>query len=297
LALLLAFTVSLAKSTWTFKANSLLMGRNFYGILRVEDKVVGKYSMKYGSDRPQVEQILIERSLYHGTIRHGLQFLAPELRRVPTAYFSPGSGVGLALRLKGERGPLRVGIAGLGAGTIAAYSRPGDHYTYYEINPLMVEFARNEFTYLSDSPTPVDVILGDARLSLERQEPQAYDLLAADAFSGDAVPVHLLTREAFALYFRHLKPDGVLAVDITNRYVNLEPVVRAEATYFGKQAVEVTNHRDPSRGISTATWILVTGDTALLNQPEIKQVGYLLPPGTDLPLWTDEYSSVFSVLK
>jgi len=295
--LVLALAAHLSFSTWSLRARSRLMARNFYGNLSVADSFVVHYSAARDARRPPVGQILYVRSLFHGTIRHGFQFTAPELRRVPTAYYSPGSGIGLTLRIKGERGPLRVGVAGLGAGTIAVYSRPGDRYTFYEINPLMVELARQEFTFLSDSPVPVEVVLGDARLSLERAERQAFDVLAADAFSGDAVPVHLLTREAFSLYLRHLKPDGVLAVDVTNRYVDLAPVVVAEAAYFGRTAVDVNNPVDLQRGILPARWILVTGDTAFLDRPEIKKAGRLLPAGLNPPLWTDDYSSVFRVLQ
>jgi spermidine synthase len=205
--------------------------------------------------------------------------------------------VGLALHIKGDRGPIRVGVIGLGTGTLAAYSRPGDRYTFYEINPLVVQLARTEFTFLSDSPGRIDVISGDARLSLERQEPQAFDVIAVDAFSGDAIPVHLLTREAFALYFRHLKPDGVLAVHITNRYIDLRPVVMAEADSLVMPAMEFDSPDDVKRRIAAAEWILVTGDTAFLDQSEIKKAGKLLLAGLDLPLWTDEYSSVFRLLR
>jgi len=116
---------------------------------------------------------------------------------------------------RGHPGPLRVGLVGLGAGTLAAYGRPLDSYTFYEINPLDVALARTEFTFLRDSPAAVDIVLGDARLSLERQPGQAFDVLAVDAFSGDSIPVHLLTLQAFELYFRQLQPGGVLAVHIT----------------------------------------------------------------------------------
>jgi SAM-dependent methyltransferase len=297
LALVLALTIILSLSSLRVRAQSRLMVRNFYGVLRVVDAVAGRLAVVNGTTTTPLDQIVWARELYHGTIRHGFQFLAPPLRRLPTSYFSPGSGVGLALSIKGERGPMRVGVAGLGTATLAAYSRAGDRYTFYEINPRMVQLARTQFTFLSDSPAQIDVITGDARLSLERQAPQGFDVLVADAFSGDSVPVHLLTREAFALYFRHLKPDGVLAVNITNRYIDLEPVVMAEADSLSMPAIEVINSQDEQRGISAARWILVTGDTAFLDRPEIKKAGNLLPSGMDFPLWTDEYSSVFRLLR
>ncbi len=165
--------------------------RNFYGVLRIID-----------SETPVLERA--RRKLVHGTINHGVEFLAPDRRRLPTTYYGPGSGVGLALHEAQQRRGLRVGVIGLGAGTIACYGRPGDRYTFYEINPLVIRLAKTEFRFLQDSAAKVDIVLGDARLSLEREPTRAFDVLAVDAFSGDSIPVHLLTQEAFALYFRHL---------------------------------------------------------------------------------------------
>jgi hypothetical protein len=296
-ALVLAFAINLSVTAWRRREEARVTVRNFYGVLRVvETRIVIYASAKDGGVIP-VGHGATQRILYHGTIRHGMQFQVPALRRMPTTYFGPNSGIGLALRVLGERGPLKVGLAGLGAGTLAAYGRPGDHYTFYEINPLIVRLASSEFTFLSDSPAPIEVYLGDARLSLERQSPQAFDLLVADAFSGDAIPVHLLTREAFALYFRHLKPNGVLAVHVSNRFVNLVPVVRAEALYFHKQVITIFGNSDKLKGIEPALWMLVTGDKALLENAEIKKAALTLAPESDLTLWTDDYSSVFKLLK
>src|SRR5207248_4401523 len=161
-----------------------------------------------------------------GTIVHGKQFLDPDRRGLPTSYYGPRSGIGLALLDARAHGPLRVGVVGPGAGTLAAYGRAGDVFRFYDINSGVVELARSEFTFLKDSPAKVEVALGDARLSLERERPQNFDVLALDAFSSDAIPVHLLTVEAFKTYLRHLKPGGVLAVHISNRYLDLVPVVQ-----------------------------------------------------------------------
>lgn len=260
-----------------------VMVRNFYGSLRVIDE-----------DESDPDAT---RELVHGTIVHGEQFLAPERRQQPTTYYGPGSGVGLALRLAGRRGSLRVGVIGLGAGTLAAYGRPGDHYTFYEINPLVIELASTEFYFLKDSEARIEIVPGDARLSLERQPRQDFDVLVVDAFSGDGIPVHLLTREAFILYFRHLNSSGVLALHISNRHLDLRPVVQRITESLGKQAITVDTREDEERAIFRAIWILVSGRHRLLSEPEIKKAGAPLPVKTDLRLWTDDYSSLLGVLK
>src|SRR5581483_3433296 len=169
-----------------------LMVRNFYGSIKVEDP-----------DDPKGPDAV--RKLVHGTINHGQQFLDPQKRDWPTTYYGPNSGVGLAIREAEEHGPDRVGVIGLGTGTIASYGRPGDYIRYYDINPLVIRLAKSEFTFLKDCKAKLDIALGDARLSLEREPSQQFDVLAVDAFSGDSIPVHLLTREAFELYFRQLR--------------------------------------------------------------------------------------------
>ncbi|HEX7928378.1 MAG TPA: fused MFS/spermidine synthase, partial [bacterium] len=200
-----------------------LLVRNFYGPLRIEER---------GEDVPKDHA----RVLFHGTIIHGFQFLNGEWRYKPTSYFTVGSGVGVGIRATQTAAPQRVGVIGLGAGTIAAYARKGDHLTFYEINGLVEQLARKQFTYLSDAPGTVDVRLGDARLVLEREQPQGYDTFVVDAFSGDAIPIHLLTLEAFQLYFRHLKPDGVLAVHVSNKRLDLAPIVALAADTLHKHA-------------------------------------------------------------
>ena len=181
--------------TWKQLRASVFLGRNFYGALRV-DEIVDHHNKI--------------RQLTHGTILHGVQFLRPELRHRPISYYARNSGIGLTWYALAPSGPLKMGIVGLGAGTLAAYGRSGDTLRFYDINPLVVRIAKEQFTFLADCPAHIDIVLGDARLSMINEPPQKFDILVIDAFSGDAIPVHLLTREAFQIYWRHLKPDGVL---------------------------------------------------------------------------------------
>ncbi len=267
--------------------------RNFYGGLRVIDLdpiplrqvVPGMPTLKRA-----------RRKLMNGTIDHGLQFLTPERRRQPTTYYGVRSGVGLALREAGRRSNLRVGVIGLGAGTLAAYGRPGDRYTLYELNPLVIRLAETEFTFLSDSQATVDVVPGDARLALEQEPPQGFDVLAVDAFSSDSIPVHLLTLEAFRLYFHHLKDSGVVAVHITNRYLNLRPVVEAAAQSLGKTAMVIDNDRDDDDEVFRARWVLVSSRQDFFDNPDIEEAGTLLEGKANPRPWTDDYSNLFRVI-
>ena len=233
----------------------------------------------------------------NGTIDHGLQYLSPRLRGKPTTYYSMDSGVGITLKAIAERGALRVGVVGLGAGTLAAYGRPGDTYKFYEINPLDVQIAREEFTFLRDSEARTEIVLGDARMSLESELPQEFNALVIDAFSGDSIPVHLLTREAFELYFRHLKPDGVLAIHVSNQYLNLTPVVQAAATSLRKEAILVNNEDDHSQGVYAASWIVIGDVQGFYGKREIDKSGATLPPAQGSEWWTDNSSSLFGILK
>ena len=258
--------------------------RNFYGVLQVMDL-----------DKSDAEVAV--RQLKNGAITHGLQFLDPDRRDQPTAYYGPHSGVALALNEAQKRGALRVGVIGLGAGTMASYGRPGDHYVFYEINPLVIALAQSQFTFLRDSKAEVDIIPGDARLSLEREPPQGFDLLAVDAFSGDSIPVHLLTREAFLLYFCHLKPGGVLAVHISNRYVDLRGVVQRAAESLGKQAIVIDNDKDEDNEIFVAWWVLVSGRREFFDDNDIKEAHTPLKGPRNLRMWTDDYSDLIRALK
>jgi len=259
--------------------STVARGRNFYGTLSVYDNPERTW-----------------RILTHGTISHGGQFLDPTRADQPSTYYSLESGVGLAIASLPD-GPRKLGVVGLGAGTLASYGRPGDQLRFYEINALVEPFARRHFTYLNHGRATTEVVLGDARLSLEAEPPQGYDLLAIDAFSSDAIPVHLLTREAFALYFRHLKPGGVLAVHVSNRYLALQPVVRASVNALGKQARVVDTESDQEEGNYSSTWVLVTQEDAFFSRPAFmdnEDVRHL--PGASLS-WRDDFSNLFRALK
>lgn len=240
--------------------------------------------------------------LRHGRIAHGLQFTAPARRREPTTYYGPKSGAGLALRrhprrLAGE--PLRVGLVGLGVGTLAAYARPGDVLRVYEINPEVLRLSAGPyptFTFLRDAAAEVTTVVGDARLSLARELPQDFDVLALDAFNGDAIPMHLLTREAFAVYLRHLRAGGVLAVHVSNKYLDLKPVVRGLAGSFGLRAVLVDARS--SGALWASDWVLVARDGALFTDAEIDAAALpLAVREAGLPVWTDAYSNLLGVLR
>ena len=263
---------------------AVLLVRNFYGALRVNDTP------------KSVDQEAI-RELTHGTISHGAQFLDPARRREPTTYYGPRSGIGLLLRDLSIKGPLKVAVVGLGTGTIAAYGKAGDTYRYYEINPLVIEIAQREFHYLGDSKAAIETVLGDARLSLEREPPQNFDVIAVDAFSSDAIPVHLLTKEAFAVYFRQLKPDGVLAVHVSNRYLDLPPIVNQEGTAFGKSVLMIDNESDEETDISASSWMLVTGRQGYFERASLKSFSVKIPQRTGLRLWTDDYSNLWQIVK
>ncbi|HEX5425856.1 MAG TPA: fused MFS/spermidine synthase [Candidatus Acidoferrales bacterium] len=208
------------------------------------------------------------------------------------------AGINVRALVAFQTRPLNVGAIGLGIGTIATYGRPGDSYTFYEINPLVEKVAEQQFTFLRDSPAKIKIVLGDARLSLEREQPQNFDVLVVDAFSGDSIPVHLLTRQAFQLYFRHLKPDGVLAVHISNQYLNLEPVVAAAASALGREAVIVNHQISVGEGVYPSSWILIGSRNGFLGRSQIEQAGEILPANVPASqLWTDDYSSLWRVLK
>ena len=255
-----------------------LVARNFYGQLRVRDS---------GG----------VRKFFHGVINHGQQMLDPAQRRRATAYYCPGTGIELVLGAPMGGATRRVGILGLGCGALTSYGHAGDVYHLYEINPLVLTVARSEFTFLRDSPERIEVALGDARLVMENEAPQNFDVLAMDAFSGDSVPVHLLTREAFAVYFRHLRSDGVLAVHISNRYLNLEPVVAAAARAYGKAALVFESMPPKNQDLCyPATWILVMDPAVAASSPRFA-AGRPARAAAGFRIWTDDFSSLFAVLR
>ena len=280
-------TVALAVYTGlqlhNFQKGSRVLVRNFYGALKVKDS------------GPKTD-LDATRSLTHGTINHGEEYLNPIRRDLPTTYYGPNTGIGVAIRDRNKSHAVRIGVIGLGTGTIAAYGRLGDYVRYYEINPVVRHLAHSQFSFLDDCRCQTEVAMGDARLSLEKEPPEDFDVLAVDAFSSDSIPVHLLTKEAMELYFRHLKPDGILAVHISNRYLDLQPVVQGEAKATGHIARLVDTDDDDSQDVFGATWVLVAAPSPgfdaniLENSSEIDSKRIVR-------LWTDDYSNLFQILK
>ena len=259
-----------------------VLARNFYGTLSTADL-----------DRADPAHAV--RRLFHGSVNHGEQFLAEDRRREPTTYYGRSSGLGRAILVTRREGQ-RIGVIGLGAGVTAVYGRPGDEHRFYEINPQVVDLARTEFSFLTDSQARTEVLLGDARLVLERESPNGFDVLAVDAFSGDSVPVHLITREALALYLRHVRDDGIVAFHVTNRHLQLAPVVHTLARDAGALSILVHDEGD-GPGLRRTDWVLVTRRADLLGRTEILEAArpFVVLPG--LGVWTDDFNNLFEVLK
>jgi SAM-dependent methyltransferase len=259
------------------------MARNFYGVLRVRDL-------------PATDVLPFRRELVNGTIVHGLEILDAGRLTQPTTYYAPQTGAGIALLSAENRGALNIGAVGLGAGTLAGYGRAGDHYVFYEINPLDIRIAQTLFSFLRESKAKIEIVPGDARLSLEREPAQNFDVLLVDAFSGDAIPIHLLTREAFQLYLRHLKPDGVLAIHVSNRFLDLTPVVEAAGRSLDLSTATVVNTLDQPNLVFTSTWILLARTQGDL-PAQSPTPAYIKVPPRILPPWTDDYSNLLKILK
>jgi SAM-dependent methyltransferase len=257
--------------------------RNFYSTLRTRDEVRHEGTV---------------RKLIHGTINHGEQFVDDDKRRRPIAYFGPSAGISRALEAL-QRPGMRVGVLGLGAGTLAAWAKPGDTYRFYEINPQVIELAQTEFSYLRDSAAKIDLVLGDGRLALEREPPQAFDLLAADAFSSDSVPMHLITREALELYLRHVRPGGVVVFNVTNRYLDLAPVVKRLADSLGVHARLVSHSPDDVeyRLYASTDFVLVTADARLFAQPQLAEVAQEIVVPSKVSIWTDDFNNLLQALR
>jgi spermidine synthase len=241
-----------------------------------------------------------ERVLVHGTIDHGSQLSRPGSDRIPTSYFGSGSGISRALRALHEtRGHLRIGILGLGAGVTATLANEGDMLHYYEINPLILDIAKHQFGFLNGCPAKPAVLMGDARLVLEAlPQSEQLDFLAMDAFSSDAIPVHLLTREAYQVYLHHLKPDGVLSVHISNRYMDLEPVVSQSMTEIGWSGVKIDDEGDEEPFYSGSTWTLLSHDPKFFDNANFKADGVSrLKPKPGFRGWTDDFSNLITILR
>jgi len=266
-----------------FYDSTIMSTRNFYGVLRVQ-----QYGEKDDNER---------RQLIHGTILHGNQYLAAVFRRQPTTYYTTNSGIGRVLEsLNPSTRPLKVGVIGLGAGTLAAYGSKGDVFRFYDINPAVVDTAHRYFTYLGESDATIETVLGDARLSLEREPSQQFDVLAIDAFSSDAIPVHLITSEAMSVYLKHMRDGGVIAFHVTNRFLDLMPVVKALADAHGLRATWV---RDEAEGAlaSRSDWVLLARDGSLLDLPRVAEAAIPIVAHPDWRLWTDDFNNLVQVLK
>jgi hypothetical protein len=263
-----------------------LFARNFYGELRIRDDDVGQeYAL---------------RNLLHGTINHGSQRLNPEHRYEVNSYYAPSSGIGRTMGAKQALGPVRYGVVGMGAGVMTGYCRAGDYVRVYEINPLVKSLSeRGEFTFFSHCAGDKDVLMGDARLTMEKQEPPNYDVLVIDAFSSDAIPVHLLTKEVMELYFKLLKPDGVLAVHISNRYLDLAPVCARGAESVHKKATVVADDASDNTFANSTTWVLITSeDNNVFQNPSFEGANmYPAPAPRGCRGWTDDYSSIASIIE
>ena len=258
--------------------DNVALSRSFYGTLRVTREIIGLPAAK-------------ARSLEHGVIRHGTQLVEEKLTRTPTTYFAVGSGVERAIE-KMRRPGERAGIIGLGVGTLAAYGAPGDTYRFYEINPQVVDLAVRRFSFLADSPARVEVVLGDGRLSLEREAPQNYDVFVVDAFSGDSIPAHLLTRESLRQYLRHLRPGGLIAIHISNKVLDLEPVIAALATDSGLAGCLSISADDPRLYRTGSTWALLSTDPKA-----VEGLGRPLRGDARVGVWTDDFYNVWSIIR
>ncbi|MCC7156083.1 MAG: fused MFS/spermidine synthase [Bryobacterales bacterium] len=276
------FSVRIARD---FTSDTLAAARNFYGELRVKEyDEAGEDGERY-------------RVLLHGLINHGEQFVRPSLHRKLAHYYCPDTGIGRLMEARGADGPWRVGVLGLGAGALAAFGRAGDDYRFYEINPQVEVLARHQFTYLAETPAKVTIVEGDGRLSLEREPPQNFDVLLMDAFSGDAIPIHLLTLEAMRTYLRHLKPGGVLVVHITNQNVDLEPVMAAAAGELGLSGRLITTPGDDSTHCYKTRFALLTRNPHLFDAPAFRGAAHPLQAKPGVHTWTDDYSNLLRVLK
>ncbi|HTN49468.1 MAG TPA: fused MFS/spermidine synthase [Burkholderiaceae bacterium] len=257
--------------------------RNFYGMLRVREQGTGDFQV---------------RRLLHGVILHGEQFTINPDRLEPNTYYARTSGVGRAIAARQAAGPVRIGVVGLGVGTLSAYGRAGDVVRFYELDPDVLQLSRRYFDFLNASPAQLEFVIGDARLSMERElaqsTPQKFDVLAIDAFSSDSIPVHLITRQAIAMYMRQLAPGGVLAVHISNRFLDLKPVLANIGSELGLQ-VRLVADKPPEPG-STSDWVLISANAEPFSAPEL-DVAEALEPVRGLSLWTDQFNNLLDVLK
>jgi hypothetical protein len=287
--LLSVYIVSIARS---ISPHRVLATRSFYGVVRV---------WEINTDRPEQRAHLLS----HGRTGHGFQFEANERRELPTTYYAENSGVGLSILNHPARpGKLRIGALGLGIGVIASYGQPGDVFRFYELNPDIIRIAEGQggyFSFLADSQADIHVIPGDARVSLERElasgSPQNFDLLVLDAFSGDAMPLHLLTKEAFEIYLKHLKQDGIMAINVSNRYFNLDLEVYRLADELNLGTALILDRGDGIQSYDSI-WMLLSRERDFLKRSAIATRSAQRPSvPTGLPVWTDDFSNYLQILK
>jgi hypothetical protein len=263
-------------------------GRNFYGTVAVYES---------DKDDPRWHR----RTFFSGSTAHGKQLMEPDKHRTPISYFAPHTGIGRTLTYFQSRPDTRVGVIGMGVGVLASYAKPGHYFRFYEINDQVDYIAHEYFTYLGDCEGKVDVVLADARLALEQElaadKPQHFNVLALDAFNGDAPPVHLLTDEAFEIYLQHLEPDGVIVVNITNRYINLVPVVNAVAKKHGLGVTRVMTPYEDEKMLNRTDFMMLTRNQEFLAAHPPVLIEESLQPEYEVPLWTDKYSNLFTILK
>ncbi len=282
--------LSLAPHVAGETATVMEASRSFYGVLRVLERRDSQG---------------LARFLQNGNIMHGWQYTLPGEDLEPGGYYLPLLGIGLAFNrhpkrvLEGES--LNIGVIGLGVGTLAAYAREGDRFRFYEINPEVVRMARQYFTYLDKTRASLEIVLGDARLQLEREleagNPQKFDLLVVDAFNGDAIPVHLLTAEAVSIYLRHLESDGLLLFHITNQYVDFSPVIRGLGTRFGLRKLIIGTSPKLEQGHWTSVWGILTRNPDFLTTSGPNS-SVQIQKGKSYPeiLWTDDFASLLPLL-
>ena len=273
-----------------FKENTVELSRNFYGLLSVKDiDVNGK----------------LERRLIDGTTSHGTQSLSNDQAQIPMSYYRKNTGVALALEHLFLTPTKNVGLIGLGAGTLATYGNRGDNYTFYELNPNVERMARKYFSYIEASKANVNVVIGDARVTLnnelEKKVNNSFDVLVVDAFSGDSVPAHLLTQEAFSLYKAHMKDQAILAIHVSNSHLDLTPLVKGLAKSSGYQALYFKT-KASEKEVTQTEWVIVTNNKAFLRNAKVKRLQSNWPKNTNnIPkadvVWTDDYSNLLSVLK
>lgn len=265
-----------------YRENTLSLRRSFYGSLRVVQ-----------SPRAGPEQT---RTLFHGTIEHGAQYIHLPKRLQAGTYYGPDSGIGILLR-RYPKSPKRVGVIGLGTGTIAAFGQAGDAFRFFEINGQVSDIAQSLFTYLRESKARTDVVEGDGRLALAHDTGLPYNVLILDAFSGDAIPVHLLTAEAMRMYRNHLAADGVIVIHVSNDFLDLPPVVTSLAEGAKMECVLIHDSGDSSEGTLPSDWMLLTANGKLLDDLGLRAraTPVNMPPG--LALWTDDYNNLLQILK